>query len=154
MDWTPLDLKNLAALFDDLADALLAFRKQNGADLSATAKRQLTTDFGRLIAAGESLEHLAVAGALKDVDSDVKDLQSATHDAIAALQTITDVQKTMSIAVAAVALAAAITAPSLGTIASALGVLVKGVKDATAPVADPTAAKPKTSSCLTRLMCG
>jgi hypothetical protein len=145
MDWTPLDLKNLAALFDDMADALLAFRKQNGDNLSPTAKRQLTTDFGLLIAAGESLEHLAVAGALKDVDSDVKDLQSATHDAIAALQTITDVQKAMSIAVAAVALAAAIAAPSPGTIAGALGVLVNGVKDAIAPAPDPAAAKPKTS---------
>ena len=61
MDWTPLDLQNLVALYGDMADALLAFRKQNSATLSLTSKQQLTADFGQLISAGESLEHLAVA---------------------------------------------------------------------------------------------
>jgi hypothetical protein len=142
MDWTPLDLKNLAALFDDMADAVLAFRKQNGATLSDSEKLQLTTQFGQLISSAETVEHLAVAGALAGVDTDVKDLQSASHDAIAALKTISDVQKIVTIAVAVVALGAAIAAPTPGTIAAALGVLVQGVKSATAPPAAPTAAKP------------
>jgi hypothetical protein len=142
MDWTPLDLRNLAALFDDMADAVLAYRKQNGASLSDSEKLQLTTEFGQLISSAETVEHLAVAGALSGVDTDVKDLQSASHDAIAALKTITEVQKVVTIAVAAVALGAAIAAPTPGTIAAALGVLVQAVKNPTAPPTVPTAAKP------------
>jgi len=135
MDWTPLDLKNLAALYDDMADALLAFRRQNAGTLPQTTRNKLTTVFGQLISAAESFEHLAVAGALTGLNSDVKDLQNAAHDTIAALQTIADVQKAMGIAVAAVAVVTAVaTTPiSAGAVAGALGILVKGVKDATAP---------------------
>src|SRR5882762_5854830 len=108
MDWTPLDLKNLAALFDDLADAVLSYRRQNGAALNDAQKRQLTTQFGQLISHAETLEDMAVSGALSDVGTDVKDLQSASHDAIQALQTVANVQKAIAIAVAAVAVGAAI----------------------------------------------
>ena len=144
MDWTPLDLKNLAALFNDMADAVLAYRKQNGATLSDAETLQLTTQFGQLISSAETMEHLAVAGVLPGIATDVKDLQSASHGAIAALKTISDVQKIVTIAIAAVALGAAIAAPTPGTIAAALSVLVQGVTDATAPPAVPTAAKPST----------
>lgn len=143
MDWTPLDLKNLAALFDDLADAVLGFRRQNGAALSDAKKRQLTTQFGQLISCSETLEHMAVSGALSGVGTDIKDLQSASHDAIQALQTIANVQKAISIAVAAVAVGAAIVAPTPGTIAATLGLLVKTVKDAGAPPPDAAANKSK-----------
>lgn len=145
MDWTPLDLKNLAALFDDMADAVLSYRRQNGAALSDAQKRQLTTQFGQLISCAETLEHMAVSGALSDVGTDVKDLQSASHDAIQALQTIANVQKAISIAVAAVAVGAAIVAPAPGTIAGALGILVKTVKDASAPPPDAAATKSKST---------
>ena len=143
MDWTPLDLKNLAALFDDLADAALNYRRQNGSNLSDAQKRQLTTQFGQLISCAETLEHMAVSGALSDVGTDVKDLQSASHDAIQALQTVANVQKAISIAVAAVAVGAAIVAPAPGTIAAALGLLVKTVKEASAAPADAPAKKSK-----------
>jgi hypothetical protein len=143
VDWTPLDLKNLAALFDDLADAVLSYRRQNGPKLSDAQKRQLTTEFGQLISCAETLEHMAVSGALSDVGADVKDLQSASHDAIQALQTIANVQKAISIAVAAVAVGAAIVAPAPGTIAAALGLLVKTVKEVGAPPADAAAKKSK-----------
>ncbi len=136
MDWSPLDLKNLSAQFDDAGDAILAYRKSNGSTLSQTAKLQLTKEYGALISAADNLTHLAAQGALKNVDAAVTELQTATHDAIAALQTITDVQKVMSIAVAAVALAASIVvAPSPGTIGAALMLLVKQVKGATSPAA-------------------
>ena len=130
MDWTPLDLKNLAALFDDMADAVLSYRRQNGPKLSDAQKRQLTAQFGQLISYAETLGHMAVSGALSGVGTDIKDLQSASHDAIQALQTIANVQKAVSITVAAVAVGAAIVAPSPGTIGSALGLLVKTLKDA------------------------
>jgi len=143
MDWTPLDLKNLAALFDDLADAVLGYRRQNGAALNDAQKRQLTTQFGQLISHAETLEDMAVSGALSDVGTDVKDLQSASHDAIQALQTVANVQKAIAIAVAAVAVGAAIVAPTPSTIGPALGLLVKTVKDASALPADAAANKSK-----------
>jgi hypothetical protein len=143
MDWTPLDLKNLAALFDDLADAVLSYRRLHGAALSDAQKRQLTTQFGQLISRAETLEEMAVSGALSDVGTDVKDLQSASHDAIQALQTVANVQKAIAIAVAAVAVGAAIVAPSPSTIGPALGLLVKTVKDANALPADAAAVESK-----------
>jgi len=143
MDWTPLDLKNLAALFDDLADAVLSYRRQNGAALNDAQKRQLTTQFGQLISHAETLEDMAVSGALSDVGTDVKDLQSASHDAIQALQTVANVQKAIAIAVAAVAVGAAIVAPTPSTIGPRLGILVKTVKDVSALPADAAANKSK-----------
>jgi len=143
MDWTPLDLKNLAALFDDLADAVLSYRRLHGAALSDAQKRQLTTQFGQLISRAETLEEMAVSGALSDVGTDVKDLQSASHDAIQALQTVANVQKAIAIAVAAVAVGAAIVAPSPSTIGPALGLLVKTVKDANALPGDAAAVESK-----------
>jgi hypothetical protein len=143
MDWTPLDLKNLAALFDDLADAVLSYRRLHGAALNDAQKRQLTTQFGQLISRAETLEEMAVSGALSDVGTDVKDLQSASHDAIQALQTVANVQKAIAIAVAAVAVGAAIVAPSPSTIGPALGLLVKTVKDANALPADAAAVESK-----------
>ena len=74
-----------------MADAVLGCRRKNGATLSDAQKRQLTSQFGQLISCAETLEHIAVSGALSDVGTDVKDLQSASHDAIQALQTIANV---------------------------------------------------------------
>ena len=125
------------------ADAVLNYRRQNGATLSDAQKRQLTTQFGQLVSYAETLEHMAVSGALSGIGIDIKDLQSASHDAIQALQTIANVQKAISIAVAAVAVGAAIVAPTPGTIAAALGLLVKTVKDASAPAPDAAANKSK-----------
>jgi hypothetical protein len=143
MDWTPLDLKNLAALYDDLADAVLAYRKQNSATLSDDEKSDLTARFGELISTAETLEHMAVTGALTDIGADVKNLQIATHDAIDAFQTIADVQKALSIAVAAVALGVAIATENPGAIATALGTLASSITSpaATSPPAS-TSQKP------------
>jgi hypothetical protein len=142
MDWTPLDLKNLAALFDDLADAVLAFRKNYASTLSEDEKSDLITQFGDLISAGETLEHMAVEGALADVSTDITDLQNATHDAIAAVQTIADVQKAISIAVAAVTLGVAIATENPAAIATAVGTLVSSVKSSASASAPASAAKP------------
>src|SRR5271170_6821199 len=111
MQWTPLDLKNLAALFDDLADAVLDFRNQNGSTLTQLQKNQLTAQFGQLVSYGEQLENEALQGALVDIDGAVADLQNAAHDATHALEVISDVQKVITIAVAAVGVGAAIMAP-------------------------------------------
>jgi hypothetical protein len=145
MDWTPLDLKNLAALFDDMADAVLTYRKQNGSTLSDAEKSDLTTQFGELISTAEKLEEMAVEGALANVGTDVKNLQNATHDAIAALQTIADVQKALSVAVAAVALGVAITTENPGTIGTALGTLVSSITSS-APTSRTAATSQKPST--------
>ena len=42
MKWTALDLKNLAALFDHTADAVLNFRIQNRNTLTPLQKERLT----------------------------------------------------------------------------------------------------------------
>jgi len=132
MQWTALDLKNLAAIFDDMADAVLAFRKQNSDTLTPPQKSQLTTLFGELVLAGEQLENQALQTALVDIQSSVTDLQNAAHDATHALQVITDVQNVIAIAVAAVGVGAAILKPTPGTLASSVGTLVQAVKQATA----------------------
>jgi hypothetical protein len=132
MQWTPLDLKNLAALFDDMADAVLDFRNQNGSKLTQLQKNQLTAQFGQLVSYGEQLENEALQGALLDIDGAVADLQNAAHDATQALQVISDVQKVITIAVAAVGVGAAIMDPTPGTIASSLGTLVQAIQQANA----------------------
>jgi hypothetical protein len=131
MDWTPLDLKNQAALFDDMADAVLAYRMKYAATLSDDQKSDLTTQFGELISAAEKLEEMAVAGALANIGTDVKDLQNATHDAIAAVETVANVQRALSIAVAAAALGVAIATENPGAIATALGTLVSSITSST-----------------------
>lgn len=136
MQWTALDLKNLAALFDDMADAILAFRKQNSNSLTQLQKDKLTWQFGELVKYGEDLENKAVGAALVDIDGSVKDLQNAAHDAIHALQVITDVQKAITIGVAAIGLGAALVNPTPGTVASSLGALTDAIKDATKKPAD------------------
>jgi hypothetical protein len=132
MQWTALDLKNLAALFDDVADALWSFRIQNASVLTQADKDLITTRYGQLVSYGEQLENKAVQSALSDIDGDVAALQNATHDATHAIQVISDVQKAIGIAVAAVGLGAAILNPSPGTIASSLSTLVQSVKSAAA----------------------
>jgi hypothetical protein len=136
MRWTELDLKNLAALFDDMADAVLNFRIQNGNTLTQPQKDQLTAQFGQLVSYGEQLENEALQTALLDVDGAVIDLQNAAHDATHALQVISDVQMAITIAVAAVGLGAAIMNPTPGTIASSVNTLVQAVQSANAKPAD------------------
>ena len=132
MQWTALDLKNLAAIFDDMADAVLAFRKQNSNILTPAQKNQLTTLFGELVLAGEHLENQALQTALVDIQSSVTDLQNAAHEATHALQVTTDAQNVIAIAVAAVGVGAAILKPTPGTLANSVGTLVQAIKQATA----------------------
>jgi hypothetical protein len=139
MQWSSLDLKNLAAAFDDMADALLDFRKQNAANLTQLQKNQLTAQYGQLVSYGEELENEAVNNALIDIDGAVTDLQNAAHDANHALQVISNVQKAIGIAVAAVALGAAILTPTPTTIAASLNTLVQAIQDATAKSTSGTA---------------
>ena len=135
MQWTSLDLKNMASILDDVADAVLAFRNQNAGNLTQLQKNQLTAQFGQLVSLGEQLENEALENALVDIDGDVTDLQSATHDATNALQTIKNVQNAISIAVAAVALGAAILNPSPGGIAQSVNTLVQAIQQAKNPPA-------------------
>jgi hypothetical protein len=146
MQWSPLDLKNLAAVYDDMADQVLNFRVNNGSTLSQTQKNQLTQLFGQLDSQGEQLENEALKGALVDIDAAVVDLQNATHDAKSALKTITTVQNAISIAVAAVGLGTALLNPTPGSIAGSLDTLVQAIKTAnTKPAGDASAAAPKAS---------
>jgi hypothetical protein len=132
MQWTALDLKNLAALFDDMADAVLNFRIQNRNTLTPAQKDRLTKEFGHLISCGEQLENMALQMALVDIDGAVADLQSATHDATHALEVISDVQKAIIITVAAVGLGEAIMKPTPGTVISSFNTLVQAIKQANA----------------------
>jgi len=132
MQWTALDLKNLAAIFDDMADAVMAFRKQNSDTLTPEQKKQLTMLFGELVVAGEQLENQALQTALVDIQSSVTDLQNAAHEATHALQVITNVQNVISVAVAAVGVGAAIMNPTPGTLANSIGTLVQAIKQAAA----------------------
>jgi hypothetical protein len=134
MQWTALDLSNLAAQFDDAADAVLNFRLQNGSTLTQLQKNQLTGQYGQLVSYGEQLENEAVQNALVDINGDVADLQSGILNATHALQVISDVQKAITIAVAAVGVGAAILDPTPGTIASSLSTLVQAIQQANAPV--------------------
>jgi hypothetical protein len=130
MQWTSLDLKNLAALFDDIADAVLNFRIQNGSTLTQLQKNQLTTEYGQLVSYGEQLENEALQNALVNIDSAVTDLQNAAHDATHALEVVSDVQKAIAIAVAAVGVGAALLNPTPGTIASSANTLVQAIQQA------------------------
>jgi len=132
MKWTALDLKNLAALFDDTADAVLNFRIQNRNVLTPSQKDRLTVEFGQLVFCGEQLENLALQKALVEIDGAVADLQSATHDATYALQVISDVQKAITIAVAMVGMGEAIMKPTPGTVASSFNTLVQAINQANA----------------------
>jgi|SRR5215468_5459274 len=136
MKWTALDLKNLAALFDDMADAVLNFRIQNRNTLTSAQKDRLTKEFGQLVSCGEQLENMALQRALVEIDGDVMDLQTATHDATHALEVISDVQKAITITVAAVALGEAIMKPNPGAVASSFDTLAQAIKQARAKPVD------------------
>jgi hypothetical protein len=138
MQWTALDLKNLAAIFDDMADAVLAFRKQNSDTLTPEQKKQLTSLFGQLVLAGEQLENQALQTALVDIQSSVTNLQNAAHEATHALQVITNVQNVIAVAVAAVGVGAAIMNPTPGTLANSIDTLVLAIKQSTAKPAGGT----------------
>jgi hypothetical protein len=135
MQWTALDFKNFAALFDDVADSLWSYRVQNPSLLSQTEKDLIAKRYGELVSSGELLENKAVHTALADIDGDVAALQNATHNAKDAMDKISDVQKALGIAVAVVGLGTAILNPTPGTIASSLNTLVQSVQDATKPSA-------------------
>ena len=111
-----LDLRNLAAIFDDMADAVLAFRKQNSDTLTAEQKKQLPQLFGQLVLAAEQLEKEALQPDPVDIQSSVTDLQNAVHEATHALQGATNVQNVIAIAVAAVGVGSAIAKPTPGTL--------------------------------------
>jgi len=136
MQWTSLDLKNMASILDDVADAVLAFRNQNAGNLTQLQKNQLTGQFGQLVSMGEQFENDALVKALIDIDGDVTDLQNATHDATDALQTIKNVQNAISIAVAVVGLGEAILNPSPGGIAQSVNTLVQAIQQAKNPPAN------------------
>jgi uncharacterized membrane protein len=136
MKWTALDLRNLAALFDDMADAVLNFRIQNRNTLTSAQKDRLTKEFGQLVSCGEQLENMALQEALVDIDGAVTDLQTATHDATHALEVISDVQKAITITVAAAALGEAIMKLTPGAVASSFDTLVQAVKQASAKPVD------------------
>ena len=138
MKWTALDLKNLASIFDDVADAVLNFRIQNKNTLTQQQKDRLTAEFGHLVSCGEQLENMAVQNALLDIDGAVTELQHATHNATQALEVISDVQKVITIAVAVVGLGEAILKPTPGTVASSFSTLVQAIKQATAKPAAGT----------------
>ena len=130
MEWTPFDLKNLAALFDHTADAVLNFRIQNRNTLTPLQKERLTVEFGQLVSCGEQLENMALQTGLVEIDGAVADLQSATHDATHALQVTSDVQKAISIAVAMVGMGEALMKPTPGTVASSFNTLVQAINQA------------------------
>ena len=130
MKWTALDLKNLAALFDHTADAVLNFRIQNRNTLTPLQKERLTVEFGQLVSCGEQLENMALQTGLVEIDGAVADLQSATHDATHALQVTSDVQKAISIAVAMVGMGEALMKPTPGTVASSFNTLVQAINQA------------------------
>jgi len=136
MKWTALDLRNLAALFDDMADAVLNFRIHNRNTLTSAQKDRLTKEFGQLVSCGEQLENMALQRALVEIDGDVMDLQTATHDATHALEVISDVQKAITITVAAVALGEAIMKPNPGAVASSFDTLAQAIKQARAKPVD------------------
>lgn len=142
MQWTALDLKNLAALFDDLAEAVLNFRIQNADSLTQLQKNQLTMQFGQLQSYSEQLENEALQQAMVDVEGSVTDLQNAAHSAIHALEVISDVQKAITIAAAAVGVAFAILTPTPGSIAGSLNTLVQSVSQALAAPAAGGGAAP------------
>jgi hypothetical protein len=136
MQWSALDLKNLAGLVDDMAKAVLNFRIQKRNTLTSLQKERLTVELGQLVFYGEQLENMALQKAVVDIDGAVKDLQNATHEATRALEVTSDVQKAITIAVATVGLAAAIMNPSPGTIASSVNSLVQSVRQAKTKPAD------------------
>jgi hypothetical protein len=146
MQWTALDLKNLAALFDDLADAVLNFRIQNAASLTQLQKNQLTMQFGQLQSYGEQFENEALKIATTDIAGSVTALQNGTHEAIHALTVISDVQKAITIAAAAVGVGFAILSPTPGSIAGSLNTLVQSVSQALAPSAGGVVPPPKVTS--------
>jgi|SRR5579863_5640339 len=132
MQWTALDFKNFAAVFDDVADALWNYRVQNASQLSQAEKDLITTRYGQLVSSGELLENKAVHTALAEIDGDVAALQNATHEAKDAMDKISDVQKALGIAVAVVGLGTAILNPTPGAIAGSFSTLVQSIKSATA----------------------
>jgi hypothetical protein len=140
MQWTSLDLKNLASIFDDMADAVLDFRKQNGNTLTQLQKNVLTAQFGQLVSYGEQLENEALMTALRDIDGAVSDLQNAAHQAAHALQMISDVQKVIAIAVACVGMGAAIMDPTPGTVASSVSTLIQTIQQSAGKTAANSAA--------------
>jgi len=128
MQWTALDLKNTAALFDDLADAALNFRILNRGSLTQLEKKQWTMQFGQLQSYGEQLENEALKNAMVNIEGSVTDLQNAAHDATRALKVMSDVQKAAGIVAAAVGLGFAIFNPTPGAIAGAVSTLVSAAK--------------------------
>jgi hypothetical protein len=128
MQWTALDLKNLAAAVDDTADAVVDLRNRNAATLTQEEKDRLTTLFGQLVSAGEEIENKALQAAEVDIEGAVADLQNGVHDANHALKTIANVQKGVTIGVAVFGLASSILHPTPGGIASSLNTLVGAIQ--------------------------
>ncbi|MGA2115181.1 MAG: hypothetical protein ABSH56_10585 [Bryobacteraceae bacterium] len=128
MQWTALDLKNLAATVDDTADAVMDLRNRNAATLTQEEKDQLTTLFGQLVSAGEEIENKALQAAETDIEGAVADLQNGIHDANHALKTIANVQKGVTIGVAVFGVASSILHPTPGGIFGSLGTLLQAIQ--------------------------
>ena len=135
MQWTALDLKNLAAAVDDTADAVMDLRNRNAATSTQEEKDRLTTLFGQLVSAGEEIENKALKAAEVDIEGAVADLQNGVHDANHALKVIANVQKGVTIGVAVFGLASSILHPTPGGIASSLNTLVGAIASASTTAA-------------------
>jgi hypothetical protein len=135
MQWTALDLKNLAAAVDDTADAVMDLRNRNAATSTQEEKDRLTTLFGQLVSAGEEIENKALQAAEVDIEGAVADLQNGVHDANHALKVIANVQKGVTIGVAVFGLASSILHPTPGGIASSLNTLVGAIASASTTAA-------------------
>jgi hypothetical protein len=135
MQWTALDLKNLAAAVDDTAYAVMDLRNRNAATSTQEEKDRLTTLFGQLVSAGEEIENKALQAAEVDIEGAVADLQNGVHDANHALKVIANVQKGVTIGVAVFGLASSILHPTPGGIASSLNTLVGAIASASTTAA-------------------
>lgn len=129
MKLSALDWRNLSMLYQDLADAVLNYRVANSKTLTLEQKNSLNLAFGQLLNASEGFADQALAQALVDIETSVKNLQVAAHNAIEALQALTKLKRVLDIASAAVGLASALLAPTPGTVTSALSGLVQAVQE-------------------------
>ena len=130
MKISALDWRNLSALYQDLADATLAYRIANSKSLTIDQKNSLNLHFGRLLNASESFADEALKQAMSDIDASVESIQTSAHDAIAAIHSVNEVKNVLDITVAAIGLSAAMLSPTPGTIATALDGLVQALGQA------------------------
>jgi alanine-alpha-ketoisovalerate/valine-pyruvate aminotransferase len=134
---SPEDLRNLAHGYEDLADALVAWRGANPITDPALGEQfdDLVAD---LVGESSQLENIAVTTALQNLQTSVAGLQAATLQAKHALTVVKDATIALAIGAAAVGVVAALLAPtvSVGAVAGALGGLAGAVQAAIASSSD------------------